>query len=1170
MPSPANCPHGTIPADCPECSARPTEALDATLADTRLSVEPPPLPTDDHTLPLSDAAPLAAPDAGSMTLALPDAVDATQRLPEVEPPPPDPDATERMGETVAPAHPSAEAPPTFVETLVHLPSQPGAVAEKAGPPHIDHDTRLGQTLAPEESKRGVTTDFAARGVPTGRPHSPATSGMAAESRVATRIQQRVRPEGQAFPAVPGYEILAELGRGGMGVVYKARHVRLNRLVALKMILAGGRAGKSDLARFQSEAEAVAQLHHPHIVQIYEIGEADHQPYFALEFVEGGTLDGRSSRNPLTARQAARVVEMLAEGMEVAHRRGIVHRDLKPANVLVEGPANAPVEQWTPKITDFGLAKRVEGDSGMTRDGSVMGTPSYMAPEQARGKVKEIGPPADVYALGAILYDLLTGGPPFRGETVMDTLQQVISADPLPPARLHPKLPSDLETICLKCLEKDARRRYPSAGGLAADLRRFLDDKPIEARATPAWERAWKWTRRHPAGASLIAAGILFILFLIGGEGYVARLEAQRADEAERLRKQAENSAEVARSERAVAEEQRRIAEAHFHEAQDAVDTLTQLGHRRLALLPRAEPVRREILRKALEFHRRFLETAGTTPSLQHELGLAHLRLGEIQEMLGDRPEAEKAYHAALDVFNALKTADTDDRAARRHLALAWNDLGILMQAMGRNDEAREGFDRAIDLKKTLAEEEPGNVLYRRELANSFNSRGNLHLAAGHLTEAGGDYEQARALLVKEGDASAASSEVRQALAQTYVNLGAVRTQSNPTGAEDAYGRALPLWEALSQAAPDDPYFVQQIAQCRLNRGTLRQLAGEANAAEDCETAATLMERLVDEYPGVADNRRLLANAYVNWGQLLRNAKQPRKAEVVWRKSIPVLAWLAQHFPGEPEHRQRLGRSYNEQAIALATTGRAAEAEAAWREALPLQEKLVAERPRDAAAWQDLVDSRVNFALLLAALPPSPAAEKACEELVEVQRRRVAAFATEVAFRAQLAQAVGRLGSVRLQLERSAEARTAFADAVREQKAVLAERRQPADRAALEKFAAAEVESLVRAGDHAGAAAAVFGYAGKATGTAPDAPLLPPVQAATFLARCMAAVEKDPKIPATDRNPVVQRYGDDAMGYLRRAVETGKVNPKLFPSAPELRPLYGREDFRKLTGAVTKP
>jgi WD40 repeat protein/serine/threonine protein kinase len=346
------------------------------------------------------------------------------------------------------------------------------------------------------------------------------------------------PGAAVIPTVAGYQIVEELGRGGMGVVYKARQESLARLVALKMILAADHAGPRGRVRFRQEAEAVARLRHPNIVQIYDIGESERSPYIALEFVEGGSLAARLRGDPQPVLWTARLIETVARAVHFAHQHGIVHRDLKPANILLQEsgirsqesgvrsqesdnrgqtPGDSCLltpdsclltpDSWIPKITDFGLAKRLDEQSSRTQSGEVVGTPSYMAPEQA-GENKRIGPATDVYALGAILYELLTGRPPFKGATALDTVVQVLHEEPVRPGRLRPQLPRDLETICLKCLEKEPARRYGSARELADDLQHFRHGKPIQARPVGLAERGWKWAQRRPVTALLLAALIV--------------------------------------------------------------------------------------------------------------------------------------------------------------------------------------------------------------------------------------------------------------------------------------------------------------------------------------------------------------------------------------------------------------------------------------------------------------------------------------------------------------------------------------------------------------------------------------------------------------------------------------------------------------------------------------
>jgi WD40 repeat protein/tetratricopeptide (TPR) repeat protein/tRNA A-37 threonylcarbamoyl transferase component Bud32 len=326
------------------------------------------------------------------------------------------------------------------------------------------------------------------------------------------------------PILPGYDVIEELGRGGMGVVYKARHIKLNRVVALKMILAGGHAGPGERVRFLAEAESVAGLQHPNIVALLEFGEHQGLPFFTLEFAANGSLAHRLDGVPQPPREAARLVEQLARGVHYAHTHGVVHRDLKPANVLL-------AEDGTPKITDFGLARRGESGTGLTATGDVLGTPSYIAPEQAGGETKHAGPAADIYALGAILYECLTGRPPFRAATTVETLLQVLGQEPVTVRQLQPQTPVDLATICHKCLQKEPRKRYASALELAEDCAAFLEGKPIRARPVGALSRGWRWCRRNRALAGALAVGVVSLfLGLIFSLTFAFRAETARQSE----------------------------------------------------------------------------------------------------------------------------------------------------------------------------------------------------------------------------------------------------------------------------------------------------------------------------------------------------------------------------------------------------------------------------------------------------------------------------------------------------------------------------------------------------------------------------------------------------------------------------------------------------------------
>ena len=465
-------------------------------------------------------------------------------------------------------------------------------------------------------------------------------------------------EGAELPRIPGYEVEGLLGRGGMGIVYKARHLGLNRFVALKMLIFGAYAGPNERARFRREAEAEASLRHPNIVHVYDVGDHEGWPYFTMEFVEGGSLAQALAGTPQPARQAAELLAVLAEAVHVAHQGGIVHRDLKPANILLTADG-------TPKIADFGLARHFDGEPALTLSGAKVGTPSYMAPEQVVGKVGTIGPAADIYALGAVLYEMLTGRPPFRGETASETERQVVSEEPVLSARFNARVRRDLETFCLTWLHKYPQRRYSDAGALAEDVRRFVAGHPIRARRTNPLERAWRWCRRNPSGAALAATVLIMVGLSVGGALWVQRQRLERRLEAELRR-----------------------------------------GRARLAI------------EGALE-HQEDLRLRGLWDDAKVELALAEARLYDAESdalrlrLTQAHSELEKAMKAeAEDPGLALRMAMAEaelGRAGRVEALLTraisrqardpntWVESGLVRERLGRTDQAAADFARAIDL-----------------------------------------------------------------------------------------------------------------------------------------------------------------------------------------------------------------------------------------------------------------------------------------------------------------------------------------------------------------------------------------------------------------------------------------------------------------------------------------
>jgi hypothetical protein len=557
---------------------------------------------------------------------------------------------------------------------------------------------------------------------------------------------------------------AVLGRGGMGVVYKARHLALKRTVALKML--AGHPHPAERARFRAEAEAVARLQHPNIVQIHEVGEADGRPFFALEYVAGGSLAERLAGRPLPPRDAARLVAALAEGMHLAHSRNLVHRDLKPGNVLLQKDEGGRMKEeqghdpssdssfilhpssFVPKVTDFGLVRQLDADSGQTFDGEVMGTPSYMAPEQAEGRARSAGPAADVYALGAILYECLTGRPPFRAETPLETLEQVRSREPAAPSSLNRQAPRDLETICLKCLRKQPERRYASAQELADDLGRFVRGEPVAARPVGRPERVAKWVRRNPtvaglsavAALALVAGTVVSLLFGVEARRKANELEQQTIQLRTQTRAARENA-------RLAAENEKEVGRAllsgllipigrnphQFTEPLDAAeaDAVRQLREApaplRLQFLETAlrEPDRaRRVGRRADWVVRAIVgcdrtlraDVAGLVvrriqePVAPQEVRLACARVG-LAVNLADRAWAERSADALLVALRD-PLVDRDDELPLAEALAAVCDRLPPTQAADR-------AERALDVFLTLLRDPAGRALAHHQLGKSI-------------------------------------------------------------------------------------------------------------------------------------------------------------------------------------------------------------------------------------------------------------------------------------------------------------------------------------------------------------------------------------------------------------------------------------------------------------------
>jgi tetratricopeptide (TPR) repeat protein len=693
--------------------------------------------------------------------------------------------------------------------------------------------------------------------------------------------------------VPGYEILEELGRGGAGVVYKARQERLNRLVALKVIRDGVCDDPGAAARFRAEAEAAARFQHPNLVQVYEVGEHEGVAYLALEYAAGGSLQAKLAATPQDPRESARLVGALAGALHYAHQRGIVHRDLKPANVVL-------TEDGVPKVTDFGLAKLLEHDNGPTRTGDLLGTPSYMSPEQARSDPAGVTPATDVYALGAILYELLVGRPPFKGPTPLATLEQVRGQDPLPPGRLQKGTPRDLETVCLKSLEKDPRRRYATAADLADDLRRFLNGLTIRARPASPVERAWKWGRRRPgAAAATVTAAAALVVVLAGAVYAGARLRDSNARLA-RAARAAQVSAAAARDQR--------------NRALNALNQLVFGVQDKLGESPANRPLRRSLLDTAAAGLDEIARGAeATAPDLSR--AVAHQKLGEIYYQIGRADDATRQLDQARRLADDLAAVSPADPSVMDCLARAHAVLGALAIDGGRYDEALGHFVRSVGLAESLAKAGDGREEAQRGLVEAYFQLGRAYGFKGELARAGEWFRKTRDLAARWVEERPGEARYRDMLASSYRKLADMSKLSGDLAAARAdYLRAIALGEAALGIEPENLAYKAHLALA------LRDLAGVASRGREAAEARALFERAESLFAAVAladpEDQFVqvqLTLARSDLGALERGEGRYDRAAELFREALGRLTRLDRdgRLAGRPEFRAQLLRSLRE-------------------------------------------------------------------------------------------------------------------------------------------------------------------------------------------------------------------------------------------------------------------
>jgi tetratricopeptide (TPR) repeat protein/predicted Ser/Thr protein kinase len=949
----------------------------------------------------------------------------------------------------------------------------------------------------------------------------------------------------------GYEILGELGRGGMGVVYRARQPGLKRVVALKMILDGDSARPDDLLRFVGEAEMLARVAHPNIVHIYEVGRHEGRPFFAMEYVEGGSLADQLSGTPLPGRRAAELAEALARAVQAAHEAGIVHRDLKPSNILLTGGG-------VPKVMDFGLARRLEAAGGLTQSGMIMGTPSYMAPEQAQGKLSAIGPACDIYALGAVLYECLTGRPPFRAENVLETLSLVVHQEPVPPRVLQPRVPRDLETICLKCLQKDAGKRYASALDLAEDLRRFRAGEPIRARPVGTVERVGRWGRRNPWVAGLLA---MLALVLSGAFGSVTALWLQ-----------AEQQRALAGRERDRAQANLERADANLGKAKQAVDECFLLAAKDpLLQADEMRPVRQLLLEKALPFYQGFQAERQEDPAIQAELARNYTRVAYITEVIGRPEDAVAAYGRAGALWTKLATDHPDVTEYESGLASTCCQLGLLQRKTGQAAAALQSFREAQTIQTTLVARDPSaaNLV---GLAETYNGLALLQDDTGPPADALRSWERARDLQARVAAALPDAAPEQAFLAAIHQNIGRLQRQLGQRDAAlHSFEQALAIQAKVAARNPLVDDFRSLLSRIYTNLAVAQDEAGSpATALKSLEQARVIDEQLVARFPEVARHREGLGAVYDSLSDLQSKLNQPDAALRSQEHAQRIQAQLAADHPKVLGYQFRLATSYDSLGNLHCGRDRGA-ALNAYDRARRLLARLADEHPAVDAYQIYLSRTLCHLANLHSDTDPA-AALRCYGQARQIQADLVARYSENPIYQRDLGRTYLGLGNLYdFDLRKPDEALRWFGQAVPLWEALW--RNDPVrDLEGLRDAYRGRARALSSLGRHADAAEAwervlavaaeparatfravqaiEVAYVGRhvqATATAEELARQEDVTGATlYNAACVyavssAAVRQDRTRPAAERDRLAERYVAQSLNLLARAKAAGRLN-----------------------------
>jgi tetratricopeptide (TPR) repeat protein/tRNA A-37 threonylcarbamoyl transferase component Bud32 len=762
-------------------------------------------------------------------------------------------------------------------------------------------------------------------------------------------------------------------RGGIGQVWLARDAALGREVALKELRPERARDPMLWARFLEEARITGQLEHPSIVPVYELARRadDQYPFYTMRFVRGRTLtealrdyhnrrrEGRAE--PLELPTLLNSFVGVCHAVAFAHSRGVIHRDLKGQNVVLGDYGEVILLDWgLAKLIDHAeapaplVAPLPQGAEGReaTEPGQALGTPAYMSPEQAAGRTQEVDRLSDVYGLGAILYEILTGQPPFTGPRTDELLRRVREEEPAEPRRVNPQAPVALEAVCRKAMSKARDARYSSATDVAREVQRFLADEPLSAYREPLAVRAGRWARRH---RTLVAASAVLVLSAAVALAVGGVLVARERDDSRR--------------------------QGRF--ARRAVDDMyTQVAEKWLGDQPRMDPLQKQFLEKALDYYERFAQTASSDPSVRREKGQAYHHMGDILRKLGRHDEAEKAYRRAIDLLDRLAREHPDQRQYRLELAHAQNRLGLVLRATGRFGTAETAYRRALAIEEPLAASRLAEPQYRHYLAKTHKNLGDLLESTGHHKDSESAYRRAVDLWEALAREAPGEAEYREDLAAGLLSLGRLlQGQDRRTEALDAYRRTSELLETLVAEAPSLPRRREFLAVVRMALGWYLITAGQVTEAEQAfQRSLALYSSLSNDFPDRPEYRSGVARGELNLGHVASTAGRPAAAEAAFRRAAKAFeALVAMDAPGATQNRIELARCHNNLGLLLAAAGRRLEAEAAYKAVLQIYRELAAAEPRIPQRRRELGGALGNFGLFLSGAGRSREAEAAYQE-----------------------------------------------------------------------------------------------------------------------------------------------------------------------------------------------